>query len=69
MSDAALRARASFRGGISSSSRPKNSARAPHRVAELKDIDAFVVEHDADPEALSELATGAREILMADRPA
>jgi DeoR/GlpR family transcriptional regulator of sugar metabolism len=47
----------------------KLGARAPHRVAELKDIDAFVVEHDADAEALGELATAAREILMAERPA
>jgi DeoR/GlpR family transcriptional regulator of sugar metabolism len=46
----------------------KLGARAPHRVAELKDIDAFVVEHDADADALGELATAAREILMADRP-
>jgi DeoR/GlpR family transcriptional regulator of sugar metabolism len=47
----------------------KLGARAPHRVAELEDIDAFVLEQDVDPGALGELATAAREILMADRPA
>jgi len=34
----------------------KLAARAPHRVAELKDIDAFVVEQDADTNTLEELA-------------
>jgi DeoR/GlpR family transcriptional regulator of sugar metabolism len=47
----------------------KLGARAPHRVAEVKDIDAFVVEQDVDAEALGELATAACEILIADRPA
>jgi DeoR/GlpR family transcriptional regulator of sugar metabolism len=47
----------------------KIGARAPHRVAEVKDIDAFVVEQDVDPDALGELAAAGCEILMADRPA
>jgi DeoR/GlpR family transcriptional regulator of sugar metabolism len=47
----------------------KLGARAPHRVAELKDIDAFVVEHDADAGALGEIALAGCAILAADRPA
>ena len=46
----------------------KLGTRAPHRVAELKDIDTFVVEHDADAELLRELATAGCEILVADPP-
>ena len=38
------------------SRRQRAGARAPHRVAELKDIGVFVVEHDADAERLSEIA-------------
>ena len=41
---------------------------APHRVAVLKDIGVFVVEHDADADALSEIALAGCEILTADRP-
>ena len=44
----------------------KLSARAPHRVAELKDIDTFVVEHDADPGALDKLAAAGCEVLRAN---
>lgn len=44
-------------------------ARAPHRVAELKDIDTFVVEHDADADALNKLTGAGCEVLTADRPA
>jgi DeoR/GlpR family transcriptional regulator of sugar metabolism len=47
----------------------KLAARAPHRVAELKDIDTFVVEHDADTDALDKLAAAGCEVLTADRPA
>ena len=41
----------------------KFAARAPHRVAELKGIDAFVVEHDAPRDALEE---GSPRRLLAD---
>ena len=47
----------------------KLAARAPHRVAELKDIDTFVVEHDADTDALDQLAAAGCEVLTADPPA
>ncbi len=47
----------------------KLAARAPHRVAELKDIDTFVVEHDADTDALDKLAAAGCEVLTADPPA
>jgi len=47
----------------------KLGARAPHRVAELKDIGVFVVEHDANADTLSEFALAGCEILTADRPA
>jgi DeoR/GlpR family transcriptional regulator of sugar metabolism len=47
----------------------KLAARAPHRVAELKDIDTVVVEHDADTDALDKLAAAGCEVLTADRPA
>jgi DeoR/GlpR family transcriptional regulator of sugar metabolism len=47
----------------------KLAARAPHRVAELRDIDAFVVEHDADTNAFDELAAAGCEMLIADPPA
>jgi DeoR/GlpR family transcriptional regulator of sugar metabolism len=47
----------------------KLGARAPHRVAELKDIGVFVVEHDANADALSEIALAGCEILAADGPA
>jgi DeoR/GlpR family transcriptional regulator of sugar metabolism len=47
----------------------KIGARAPHRIAEVKDIDAFVVEQDVDADALGELAAAGCAILMADRPA
>lgn len=43
--------------------------RAPHRVAELKDIDTFVVEHEAPSDALAELATAGCALVTADRPA
>jgi DeoR/GlpR family transcriptional regulator of sugar metabolism len=46
----------------------KLGARAPHRVAELKDISAFVVEPDADADALKEIALAGSSILTADRP-
>jgi DeoR/GlpR family transcriptional regulator of sugar metabolism len=46
----------------------KLGARAPHRVAELKDIGVFVVERDADADTLSEIALAGCEILAADRP-
>jgi DeoR/GlpR family transcriptional regulator of sugar metabolism len=44
----------------------KLGASAPHRVADLKDIDVFVVEHDASAEALGELAAAGCNILIAD---
>jgi DeoR/GlpR family transcriptional regulator of sugar metabolism len=47
----------------------KLAARAPHRVAELKDIDTFVLEHDADTDALDKLAAAGCEVLAADPPA
>ena len=47
----------------------KFAARAPHRVAELKDIGAFVVEHDAARDELDKLAVAGCEVLIADRPA
>ena len=47
----------------------KLGARAPHRVAELKDIGVFVVEHDADAERLGEIAAAGCEVLTAGRPA
>lgn len=47
----------------------KLGARAPYRVAGLKDIGAFVVEHDADADALREIALAGCTILTADRPA
>jgi DeoR/GlpR family transcriptional regulator of sugar metabolism len=47
----------------------KFAARAPHRVAELKDIDAFVVEHDAPQDALDELAAAGCSLMAADRSA
>jgi DeoR/GlpR family transcriptional regulator of sugar metabolism len=47
----------------------KLAAQAPHRVAELKDIVVFVVEHDADTDALDKFAAAGCEILIADRPA
>ena len=46
----------------------KFAARAPHRVAEMKDIDTFVVEHDAPPDALDELAAAGCALMTADRP-
>jgi DeoR/GlpR family transcriptional regulator of sugar metabolism len=46
----------------------KLGARAPYRVAELKDIDTFVVEHDASAEALNELASAGCNALMAQSP-
>jgi DeoR/GlpR family transcriptional regulator of sugar metabolism len=46
----------------------KLAARAAHRVAALKDIDTFVVEHDADGEALDELVKAGCEVEIADRP-
>jgi DeoR/GlpR family transcriptional regulator of sugar metabolism len=46
----------------------KLGARAPYRVAELKDIDTFVVEHDASAEALNELASAGCNALMAESP-
>jgi DeoR/GlpR family transcriptional regulator of sugar metabolism len=46
----------------------KLGARAPHRVAELKDIGVLVVEHDANADALGEIALAGCEILAADRP-
>jgi DeoR/GlpR family transcriptional regulator of sugar metabolism len=47
----------------------KFGARAPHRVAELKDIDAFVVEHDVPQGALDALAAAGCSLMTADRPA
>jgi DeoR/GlpR family transcriptional regulator of sugar metabolism len=47
----------------------KLGARAPHRVAELKDIDAFVVEYDADTNALDEMAAAGCKVVIADPPA
>ena len=47
----------------------KFAARAPHRVAELKGIDAFVVEHDAPQDALEELAAAGCSLMTAERPA
>ncbi len=47
----------------------KFGARAPHRVAELKGIDAFVVEHDAPQDALEELAAAGCSRITAERPA
>ena len=44
----------------------KLGARAPHRVAELREIGAFVVEHDANVDALGEIAQAGCEILMAE---
>jgi DeoR/GlpR family transcriptional regulator of sugar metabolism len=49
--------------------REKLAARAPHRVADLRDIDAFVVEHDAEAKAIAELAAAGCEVLIADPPA
>ena len=46
-----------------------SSTRAPHRVAELKDIDTFVVEHDAATDELDKLVTAGCEVLIADQPA
>jgi DeoR/GlpR family transcriptional regulator of sugar metabolism len=46
----------------------KLGARAPHRVAELKEIDTFVLEHDASAEALSELASAGCNTVLADLP-
>jgi DeoR/GlpR family transcriptional regulator of sugar metabolism len=46
----------------------KLGARAPHRVAELKDIGTFVVEHDAASDVLGEIASAGCPILTADRP-
>lgn len=46
----------------------KFAAHAPHRVAELKDIHAFVVEHDAPQGALDELASAGCMVTRADRP-
>jgi DeoR/GlpR family transcriptional regulator of sugar metabolism len=43
--------------------------RAPHRVAELKDIDTFVVEHDAATDVRDTLVTAGCEVLIADQPA
>jgi DeoR/GlpR family transcriptional regulator of sugar metabolism len=47
----------------------KLAAQAPHRVAELKDIDMIVVEHDAETDALNQLAAAGCEVLIADPPA
>jgi DeoR/GlpR family transcriptional regulator of sugar metabolism len=47
----------------------KLGARAPHRVAELKDIGVFVVEHDASADALTEIALAGCAVLATDRPA
>ena len=47
----------------------KLASRAPHRVAELKDIKTFVVEHDANTDALDKLAAVGCEVLTADPPA
>jgi hypothetical protein len=44
----------------------KLAAGAPHRVADLTDIDHFVVEHDADAKAVNELTAMGREVLIAD---
>ena len=46
----------------------KLGARAPHRVAELKDIGTFVVEHDVSGESLGELAAAGCKTLLADPP-
>jgi len=46
----------------------KFGARAPHRIAEVKDIDAFVVEHDAPQDALDDLAAAGCVLLSATVP-
>ena len=47
----------------------KLGARAPHRVADLTEIDTFVVEHDADRNAFDELGAVGCNVLIADSPA
>ncbi len=46
----------------------KFATRAAHRVADLKDIETFVVEHNAPPDALDELAAAGCALMTADRP-
>jgi DeoR/GlpR family transcriptional regulator of sugar metabolism len=47
----------------------KLAAQAPHRVAELKDIDMVVVEHGAEMDSLDQLAAAGCEVLISDPPA
>ena len=47
----------------------KLGAKVPHRVAAVKDIDAFVVERTAPQKALDALRGAGTTILRADRPA
>jgi len=71
LSDAAFKRAlvAASRSRVVLATRDKFAARAPHRVADLKDIDAFVVEHDAASDELDQLAAAGCEVLIADRPA
>ena len=43
----------------------KLGARAPHRVAAVNEFDAFIVDRDADPGALAELAAAGAVLLLA----
>jgi DeoR/GlpR family transcriptional regulator of sugar metabolism len=47
----------------------KLDARAPHRIAALKDIARFVVEHNAPPDLLQALGQAGASILQAGPPA
>lgn len=60
---------AASRKSVALTTSEKLGARAPHRVADVKEIGVFVVEHDADADALAEIARAGREILRADPPA
>jgi DeoR/GlpR family transcriptional regulator of sugar metabolism len=60
---------AASRNRIVLATRDKFAERAPHRVAELKDIDTFVVEHNAAADELEKLAASGCEVLIADPPA
>ena len=47
----------------------KFGAKAPHRVAAVKDIDAFIVERTAPRDALDALRNAGTTVIRADRPA
>lgn len=47
----------------------KLGAKVPHRVAAVKDIDAFIVERSAPQKALDALRAAGSTVLRADRPA